>query len=480
MKSNLKSNLVYSVLGVVFNTIFPLITYPYVTRKLGVASLGEYNFYASTVAYMALVAGFGISLHGTKLIGKYADNKDKYSQVFGDLLTINLILVGIVYVFAVFLMIFGAHYQNTKLFIITSITILTECIGAEFIFVALERQKFMLIRNVIFKIISLVCIFLFIKGEEDLLKYAGIMLLSTAGISITNIMAYKGLINWKSIHINYKDLVPYIMPLFQVFLMNLLIHYYGMMDVVVLGNMGSVEDVGYYSTASKLYGLSYAFLASTAIPLLPRASYYLEKGLTAEYNGLIKKCYDIYVIFIVFISFILFFYSEEIVTLVAGGAFANSSMPLKYFSLTLFFSSLCNCFIFQVFYPHDKAKWVLISQVIGIGINVLLSILLIPLYSYNGAAIAFFVSYVFLFISMLITGRSIIPKFSGFRDLIKETVALMLCIITAILLRETNVYFLFSICLCALLYFIVGILTKNEALLYLTKIVINKFKGVHE
>lgn len=480
MKSNLKSNLIYSVLGVVFNTIFPLITYPYVTRKLGVASLGEYNFYASTVAYMALISGFGISLHGTKLIGKYSDDKNKYSQIFGDLLSINLLLVGVVYLAVISLMVFGTHYQNTKLFIITSITILTECIGAEFIFVALERQKFMLIRNVIFKIISLVCIFVFIKSENDLLVYACIMLISTAGISVTNIIAYRGLINWKCIHIKVKSLLPYITPLFQVFLMNILIHYYGMMDVVVLGNMGSVEEVGYYSTASKLYGLSYAFLASTAIPLLPRASYYLEKGLTDEYNSLIRKCYDIYVIFIIFISFILFFYSENIVTLVAGGAFANSSMPLKYFSLALFFSSLCNCFIFQVFYPHDKAKWVLISQVIGIGINILLSLLLIPLYSYNGAAVAFLVSYVFLFVSMVIAGRNIIPKFSGYSDLIKEIIALVICIIVAVLLKRTSLYFLFSVCLCALLYYIVGLLTKNETLLYLTRIVINKLKGVHE
>ena len=94
----MKSNLVYSVIGVVFQTLFPLIIYPYITRVLGVANLGEYNFYASTVAFLALFSGFGISLYGTKEIGKRKDDIQAYSVVFGELVSINLIMSFIIYI----------------------------------------------------------------------------------------------------------------------------------------------------------------------------------------------------------------------------------------------------------------------------------------------------------------------------------------------------------------------------------------------
>ena len=141
----MKKNLIYSVLGVVFQTLFPLIVYPYITRVLGVSNLGEYNLYTSTIGYLALFSGFGISLYGTKEIGKRKDDKQSYSLVFGELVTISLVMSAIVYLLVFFLIFFAESYQNYKLFLITSITIVGNAVGAEYLFVALEmieRKKY--------------------------------------------------------------------------------------------------------------------------------------------------------------------------------------------------------------------------------------------------------------------------------------------------------------------------------------------------
>lgn len=472
----LKSNLVYSVLGVVFQTLFPLIVYPYITRVLGVSSLGEYNLYTSTVAYLALFSGFGISLYGTKELGKRKDDKNAYSKVFGELVTINLIMSGFVYVFIFILILFSGKYPNTTLFLITSITIIGNAVGAEYLFVALEKQKFMLFRNIFFKVLSLILIFLFVHEPEDLIVYALIMLLSTAGVSVTNILNYRNKIDWRAIKISEFHLTPYVVPLAQVFIMDTLIHYYGMMDIVVLGNLDSVESVGYYSVASKIYALTYAVLASTAVPLLPRAAYYVEQGKADEYNSMIQRCYDLYLLIITFSAFALFFYAEDIIVLISGEEFRSGYLPLKILAPTLLLSSFCNFFIFEVFYPKNKGRFVLRALLISIVVNLILSFVLIPTMSFTGAATAFIVSYAVLFFIFVIVGRNDLPGFSGLGDLIKEIIGIAVCFGLCILLRHTSIHFLLQLVACGGIFVGVELTLKNKTALYLQALALNKIK----
>lgn len=470
----LKSNLIYSVLGVVFQTLFPLIVYPYVTRALGVSSIGEYNLYASTVAYLALFSGFGISLYGTKEIGKRKDDKSAYSKVFGELVTINMIMCVLVYIFIIILILFSSTYPNAKLFLITSITIVGNAVGAEYLFVALEKQKYMLIRNIFFKLFSLILILLFVHTPDDLIVYALIMLLSTAGVSLTNVMNYRNKVDWNVIRIKEFHLTPYIIPLTQVFVMDILIHYYGMMDIVILGNLDSVESVGYYSVASKIYALTYGVLASTAVPLLPRAAYYVEQGKTDEYNGMVQRCYDLYLLFITFSAFALFFYAEDIIVLISGEEFRSGYLPLKIFAPTLLLSSFCNFFIFEIFYPKNKSRFVLRALLISIVANLVLSLVLIPTMSFTGAAFAFLLSYGVLFFTFLTAGRKELPKFTGIGDLVKESAGVVVCIGVFVILKNTSLFFLIQMFICAGVFAMVELLFRNKTALYLCNLILNK------
>jgi O-antigen/teichoic acid export membrane protein len=470
----MKSNLIYSVLGVVFKTLFPIIIYPYITRVLGVANLGEYNFYASTVAYLSLFSTFGISLYGTKEIGRLKDDKKAYSQVFGELVTINIIMSAAVYLFIFVLILFSDSYQNVTLFLITSITIVENAIGAEYLFVALEKQKFMLLRNICFKILSLILIFMFVLDKDDLIAYAVIMLISTAGVSITNILTYKNKIDWKSIRVSDFHLLVYFAPLLQVFIMDVMIHYYGMMDIVILGNLDTVESVGFYSVASKIYALTYAFLASTAVPLLPRAAYYVDNGMENEYNSMVSRCYDIYLLIVTISAFILYYFAEDIVELISGEEFRHGYKALRYFAPTLFFSSFCNFFIFEVFYPKKQGKLVLLALLVSILMNLIFSYILIPALSYVGCAIAFLVSYIVLFLVFVFIGRKYLPKFSGYNDFMKEIIGVVFCLILCMQLSKTDIHFLFQLILCGFVFVMTQLILQNATTMYFVRLVKNK------
>ncbi len=61
----------------VLNLLFPLITFPYVSRVLSVSEIGIYNFSNVYVSYFILIAGLGIATYAVREGAKYRENKEK-------------------------------------------------------------------------------------------------------------------------------------------------------------------------------------------------------------------------------------------------------------------------------------------------------------------------------------------------------------------------------------------------------------------
>ena len=55
-------NAVKGLLGI----LFPLITFPYISKVLGVENIGKYNFAYSIINYFVLIAGLVISTYDVR------------------------------------------------------------------------------------------------------------------------------------------------------------------------------------------------------------------------------------------------------------------------------------------------------------------------------------------------------------------------------------------------------------------------------
>ena len=60
----IKKNFVYSSILTISNYLFPLITYPYVSRVLGVTNIGICNYIDSIINYFVLFSSLGITVLG--------------------------------------------------------------------------------------------------------------------------------------------------------------------------------------------------------------------------------------------------------------------------------------------------------------------------------------------------------------------------------------------------------------------------------
>ena len=61
-----KKNFLYSAILTISNYIFPLLTYPYVSRVLGVTNIGICNFVDSIINYFILFSMMGVSIFGIR------------------------------------------------------------------------------------------------------------------------------------------------------------------------------------------------------------------------------------------------------------------------------------------------------------------------------------------------------------------------------------------------------------------------------
>ena len=65
MKS-IKKNFAWNAILKVSAVIFPLITYPYVSRAIGAEGIGKVSFATSVVSYFSIIAQLGIPTYGIR------------------------------------------------------------------------------------------------------------------------------------------------------------------------------------------------------------------------------------------------------------------------------------------------------------------------------------------------------------------------------------------------------------------------------
>ena len=60
-RTNFKTNTIYNTIKTLFGIVYPLITFPYISRVLMAENVGKINFANSVVSYFSLIASLGVT-----------------------------------------------------------------------------------------------------------------------------------------------------------------------------------------------------------------------------------------------------------------------------------------------------------------------------------------------------------------------------------------------------------------------------------
>lgn len=366
--------------------IFPLITFPYVSRILQPVGTGRVAFATSLITYFNMFAQLGIPTYGVRACAKVRDNREELTRTAHELLFINLFMSLLSYIGLGAALFFIPRLREEKaLYLVISLTIFLSAVGMEWLYKALEQYTYITVRSITFKFAALIAMFLLVHEKDDYVIYGGITIFASSASNIFNWIHARKYIDRKWIG-NYH-IKKHLKAIFIFFSMACATMIYTNLDAVMLGFMKTDEDVGYYNAAVKIKTILVSIVTSLGTVLLPRVSYYVEHGQMDKFREISAKALNFVVLAAVPLMIYFMIFARYGIYFLSGSAYEGSILPMQIIMPTLLFIGITNILGIQILVPLGKEKIVLYSEIAGAVTDLILNTLLIPPFASAGAAL---------------------------------------------------------------------------------------------
>ena len=382
---SVKYNFIMNTILTVSSILFPMITFPYISRALLVEGSGKVAFATSAVTYFTMFATLGIPTYGIRACAVVRDDKEKLSQTVQELLIISAITTAITYIaFFVSLFLIPEFYAKKELLMVMGISIGLTTIGVQWFYNALEQYSYITTCAIVFKLIGLFLMFLLVRDPSDYVMYGFVYIIGSFGSYVLNFIRLRKFISFRKR--KTYDLRRHMKPTIMFFLLSAASSVYLNLDVVMLGFLKGDSEVGYYNAAIKVKSVLTTCVTSLGTVLLPRLSYYAEKQEKEAFYNMVKKAFQF--VFLLATPVMLYFmlYAKEAILFLAGDSFGASVLPMIVLMPTVLFIGISNITGIQVLTPLGEEKKVVISVLAGAILDFILNLILIPKMGSAGAA----------------------------------------------------------------------------------------------
>jgi PST family polysaccharide transporter len=369
------------------NYIFPLITFPYLVRVLGPEKYGLISFASAFVLYFNIITDYGFNISATKAISLNRANRTKLSEILTNIFVIKLGLFFICTIlFTVLVLSFSKFSDDLLIYIYSYFSLIGLVILPNWFFQGLEKMKYIAIINIAVKVFWVISVFIFIKSESDYLLLVLLNSFSIILISIICLVVIYFLFKIKFVKPSYAETRFLLVEGWYIFISTASISLYTNSNIFVLGLFASNEIVGYFSAADKIRMAFQNIASSAGQVIFP----YLSNLFKNSFNSAVRfvKKYIISGSFLLFgVTVVIFITAPWVLDTVLGPKYA-ASFPifriLIFLPLIIFFS---NAFGIQIMinlgFNKEFTKVVLSAGIISI----LLSFIIVPIYSEIGLAV---------------------------------------------------------------------------------------------
>ena len=396
-------NYLYNLSYQILTIILPIITVPYVTRIFTSEALGNYGFYNSIVSYFSLFAMLGIGIYGTKQIAAARN----VSSTFWNIYAIQLI-ASLLALFVYSMTLLSIPKMSGIIPIILGIGLLTKMIDISWLFTGKEDFKKITLRNTMVKVAGVISIFTFIKSSEDLYLYIFlIVIFDFLGQFVMWIPAKKFI---KRPSFDTKIIKKNLHPIVLLFLPQVAISLYVVLDRTLLGLLGSYSDVGIYEQGQKLTSILLTVVSSLGAVMLPRVANLLSERKEKEAQNMVRFSFILYNLIIFPMIFGLIAINEVFIKIFLGENFQDVKYVLYIIVFNIMFIGWTNILGYQVLVVRNKNKEFMLSTTIPAIVSVAVNITVIPFFGYIGASITSVVVEFLVFAIQWYYSRNIINK----------------------------------------------------------------------
>lgn len=385
MKSDsLKENIIYQGLYQLIRTLTPLITIPIISRAFGPTGVGIASFSFNIVQYFLMIASVGIQLYFNRIIAQSVDNKQQLSQQFWDIFISKLLLsVTVLFIYiATITLLIDDYYM---IFLLQGIYIIGAALDISWFYAGTEKFKIPSLSNIVASGIVLGVVVIFVKDQSDLSLYVFTIAIVTVLNQIPLFIYLKRYIifvsiNWRQVWQIFRSSLAYLLPNGQ-------LNLYTSISCVVLGILGTYQQVGIFSNAFNILTVAIIMINTFDLVMIPRItkmsthpSHSLTKILADNMNiQLMLTIPMVFGLIAIMPSFYLWFF---------GDAFASTVPLMTILAILVLIIPLNMLISRQYLLIVNKIRLYNASITIGAVINILLCLILIYLFGMYGAAIA--------------------------------------------------------------------------------------------
>lgn len=384
---SVKYNFIMNAILTVAGIIFPLITFPYISRVLLVEGSGKVAFATSVVTYFTMFASLGIPTYGVRACAIVRDNKEKLSKTVKELLIISGGTTLLTYiVFGISLFVIPEFAQERTLLLIVGLGIGLNTIGVQWLYNALEQYSYITTCSILFKVIGMILMFLLVKESSDYQIYGGVYVIASFGSYVLNFICLRKFVTFqKTGTYQFKQHLKHIMVFFA---MSAGASIYLNLDVVMLRFLQSNEAVGYYNAGIKVKTVLVTCVTSLGTVLLPRLSYYIETADKKAFQLMVGKAFRFVFVAASAVTVYFSIFARESILLLSGEAFLPAVGPMMILMPTVLLIGLSNVTGIQILTPNGREREVMYSIWGGAILDFVLNLIVIPKFSANGAALS--------------------------------------------------------------------------------------------
>ncbi|MDA3046004.1 flippase [Campylobacter sp. VBCF_06 NA8] len=478
MQKSLVKNYIYNLSYEILVILLPLITIPYLARVLGAENLGIYSFTLSISTYFILFGSLGIALYGKREIAFVQNDKEAYTKLFWELLILRFLsmIVSIVIFYILFVYKINEYSIYYKILLLEMFAAI---IDISWFFQGLEEFKKVVIRNTIVKLISVACIFIFVKSSDDLSIYFFIYVF---GIIFGNLTLWlylpKFLNKCKFVNLDIKK---HIKPTITLFIPQIAIQVYTVLDKTMIGAIiDDKSEVGFYDQAQRILKILLTIITALGAVMLPRIASFFAGGETDKIKEYLEKSFSLVFLLSIPMIFGIFIIADDFVPIFFGNGFERVAILMCLMSPILLLIGLSNVIGMQYLLPTKRQKEFTISILVGAAINFLINLLLIPTYGALGAAVGTLVAEFCVTFTQFYFVRKdfeIMKIFKNARNYIFASVIMFVCCIEIKIQIIQAISIILKICIGTFIYFIFLILLKDDFLIATFQHIKIKFKG---
>lgn len=481
MSTSIKKNFALNFINILSGLLFPLVTFPYASRILMPDGIGLVQFFQTIVGYISLCTALGIPIYAIREIARVRDDQAECNKMTIEILLLHSGLTFIGYVIVAVLIATVSKIQiDIPLFLLLSTNLFFSAIGALWFYQGIEDFKYITIRALVVRILSLIALFVFVKEKSDLFYYAVISVTAEVGSNLFNFYRLRKFISFRNLR--WKELNPmrHLRPALKIFALNMIISIYVNLDTVMLGFIRNEASVGYYDASVRITKAILGVVQSLGTVLLPRFANLISNNQMKEFKALADKSISFVICSSLPLMVGLIFMASPLMYLFCGPLFAPSIRAMQIMAPIILFISISGMLGMRILYALGKEKLVIYSTIFGAIINISLNFFLIPDYGHYGAGLSTSIAEFWVTAVMIVLGWKYFPiNFFSKQNITYylATVAIILLLLfLLILLGNGNLFLVVGVLSSVILYLSILYWRQDAFLLQIKTILINKIR----